>query len=214
MKAKQSVVLISTLVAGIVLAPAVFAEESEPFELGLSNVREINVRFGGWHGWFWPDGTARLERERANTFPWEVANAPEGSFPFEDIYALVAPHLKKGESVLKPKESLIITFFFNHSGAWGRSPYVSFYIEDQQVARTLMHGLRAKAVQMDESRKPYFEEMYRQYPFVPGEKPDSFKYDVSKKLDKGTKILCGSIFVVVCVGAVLWFIRKKKKNVQ
>ena len=212
MKTKQIVVLISTLVAGIVLAPAVFAEEAEPFELDFSKLTMINVSFGGWWGLFWPDGAARLERNQSHIEPWETANAPAGSFSFEEIYALVAPHLKV-ESVFKPKECLIITFSFDLPDFRGMCPYASFYIEDQQVARTLMHGLRAKAVLMNERGKTYLEEMYSKYPLVSGEEPDSFKYGVSKKLDKGTKILYGSIFVVVCMGAVLWFIRKKAKQI-
>ena len=209
MKAKQSVVLISTLVAGIVLVTAVFAEEAESFELGINNVQEINVDFGGWKGRFLPDGTAKLQRSNANIEFWERVYAPEGSFSFEDIYALVAPHLKV-ESAFKPKESLIIGFFFDRSNDTGiMHPYVFFYIEDKQVARTLMHGLRAKAEPRDKTTKTYFEGLYSKYPLVPGEEPAPFRYDSSKRERVGI-----IIFAVVYAGAVLWLILKNNEGLR
>ena len=208
MKAKQIVVLISILVAEIVLAPAVFAEEAEPFGLDFSKIENIEVSFGEWKGSFLPDGTARLERDRSHIFSWDAATAPKGSFPFEEIYALVAPHLKV-ESVFKPKECLIITFSFNSFAVKSVMPsHVSFYIEDKQVARTLMHGLRKKTKFQD---KAFLEELYSKYPLMPGEDPDSFWYGFKMNIFKW---LCGSILSVTSIGAVLWFIRKKKKNMQ
>ena len=213
MKAKQSIVLISILVAGIVLARIVFPEEVESFDPDFSKMEEIGVVSGKWHGQFWPNGAARLQGFPSHDECWDRANAPEGSFLFEEIYSLVASHLKP---MFDPnsKKGLAITFFFNAPDARARGTplYYCFRIEDKQVIRTLMHGLREKTVPMNETAKTYLEELYSKYPLVPGEAPDSFRYGFFRNLDKGTKMLCGSIFIVLCVGAVLWFIRKKKKK--
>ena len=209
MKAKRSIVLISTLVAGIVLAPAVFAEEAEPFESDFSKLTTINVSCGGWDGSFAPNGTAKLQRHNANIEFWERVDAPVGSFSFEEICALVAYHLKF-EPVPNPKECLSMTFLFDPPDARGVPPFLFSYIEDKQVIRTLMHGLREKALPRDKTTKTYFEELYSKYPLVPGEKPAPFRYDSNK----GTMAVIIILIVVVCVGAILWFIRKRKKNVQ
>ena len=201
-KAKQIIVLISTWVAGIVLAPAVFAEEAEPFELDFSNVVEIQVLSIKGYGQFLPNGGARIDRFPARDKLGEVAIAPAGSFSFEEIYDLVAP-LRKPESAPTSKEYLTIRFLLTPS-VDDKKPRVSFPIYDQQVIQTLMDGLKEKTVPM---HKPFLEELYRKYPPVPGKVPDSFRYDSKTNIPKW---LYGAILAALCAGAVLWFICKKK----
>ena len=206
MKAKQFIVLISIWVAGIVLEPDVFAEEAETFEPDFDALTAITVSFGGWRGWFLPDGAASLERRAAHREFWDKPEAPEGSFSFEELYNLMISH-QKPKPVLNPKECLSITFLFNPPDARGLPSFFSFYIEDTQVIRTLMHGLREKTVPINKEAKACLEEIYSQYPLVPGEEPSPFRYGSKRNISKW---LYGGILAALCAGAVLWFIRKKE----
>ena len=206
MKVKQIIILISTLVAGIVLTQAVFAEEAEPFKPDFSKMTEIQVSYGGWHGRFFPNGAASLRRLPSYNEFLDRATAPEGSFSFEEIYGLVVSH-QKPLPVPNPKECLTIVFLFNPIGANGMPSHFFSYIEDKQVIRTLMHGLREKAVPKNKAAKACLEGLYSQYPLVPGEEPAPFRYGSKRNISKW---LYGGILAVLCVGAVLWFIRKKK----
>ena len=201
-KAKQIIVLISTWVAGIVLAPAVFAEEAEPFELDFSNVVEIQIFSLKGYGQFLPNGGARIDRFPSRDELGEVAIAPAGSFSFEEIYALVAPHLNP-ESVPTSKEYLTIRFLLTPS-VDDKYPRVSSRIENEQVIQTLMDGLKEKTVPL---HKTFLEELHSKYPPVPGETPVSFRYDSKTNISKW---IYGGILAALCVGAVLWLIRKKE----
>ena len=110
-----------------------------------------------WWAEFRPDGYAKLGSGSNNS-----AEAPKGSFSFEEIYNLLVPHLK---------------------GTWdGKSPVMSvrlsvpnqletrysFYLEDKEVMRKIMHGLCEKVVPR---HKTSFEDALRKHPLVPGDPP-------------------------------------------
>ena len=67
-----------------------------------------------------------------------------------------------------------------------------------------MDGLKEKTVPL---HKTFLEELHRKYPPVPGKVPDSFRYGSKTNISKW---LYGGILAALCVGAVLWLIRKKK----
>ena len=194
---------ITVLGLGLSLMSSALLAQENPAEPDFDTVKVITVDDGnspGWYGEFKSDGSAKLLRRGAEPV-YRVAVAPAGSLSIKQIYDLVAPHLKRPPA--DKKEVLNIIFQFDSSST-NRETEIHFYIEDKRVMRKLMHGLRDKVVPWV---KPSFEEFLSQYPLVPGDEPAPFRYDSKMNISKW---LYGGILAALCVGAVLWFIRKKK----
>ena len=124
-----------------------------------------------WYGEFRSDGSAMLLKVDSDP-RLGVAGSPRGSFSVKKIYSLVAPHLKRPPA--DKKEFLNVIFHFNCSST-NRRADVLFHIEDKQVMRTLMYGLRDKVVPLDRYRYS-FENYLSEYPLVPGDEPTPFSY--------------------------------------
>jgi hypothetical protein len=164
----------TALVIGMLLALTTFAEEAKPFEPDFSKMKDIIVTSRGrqrWVGQFWPSGGASLERSPADINHLAFAQAPAGSFSFEGIYALVAPHLTTAPTALS---SECLTIYFRFEGDEENPFGTRFWIEDKEAIRTLMHGLRDKV--FPRNHRAFFEEALSTYPLVPGDKPTPFKY--------------------------------------
>jgi len=156
---------------GMLFASAALAEEAQPSELDVSKVTGIQVKYNFWTGHFGPKGEARLSKILDGEY--EV-RAPEGSFSLEEIYALVASHLKQYPAT-SSAGVLDIVFYFRDTDPRSKD----FYIEDQQVMRTLMYGVRDKAVPPSpvySNHLAHTEGVFSRYPLVPGDKPAPFKY--------------------------------------
>ena len=270
MKMKQ----MSAVIIGMLSVATAFAEEAQPFDLDFSKVRWVEVTHNRWYGSFGSNGAASLRRSLEGDY--EV-RAPPGSFSFEEIYALVLPHLKQLPTT-NSAGILGIVFYLRDT----EPDRKRFYIEDQQVMRTLMYGLRDRAVPNPSSTDGHLancERLFSRYPLVPGDEPAPFEYDeetrriarettvvlkslipaftnaasndeskgkasrawseAAQKYDEkmskrklitydGGKLgmgnpesgigkeganrlwLCAGILSALCVGAVIWFIRRKK----
>jgi len=166
---------ISAVMVGMLFASAALAEEAQPFDPNFSEMTEIRIMYNRWTGIFWPSGEVMLKKLIEFKDECEVM-APPRTFSFEEIYVLVAPHLKPAPVPgPKPADALGITFYFRDT----EPDRKRFYIEDQQVIRTLMHGVRDNALPWP----PYDENMaqaervFSRHPLVPGDEPTPFKYD-------------------------------------
>ena len=162
---------ITILVMGMSLVSAASAAREKPFKPDFDALRGIEFGDGGYPGWrgsFFSNGRASLSRTNTGSGAW--GDALEGSFSIKEIYALVAPHLKKPPA--DKKGGLDVVFFFAPS-ATNTEKVVYFYIDDKDVMRTIMHGLRDKVVPGARTR---FEELLSTYPLVPGDEPEPFAY--------------------------------------
>lgn len=101
------------------------------------------------------------------------AQAPAGSFSFEEIYNSLLPHLKQG--VVDNPQTMAVGLIFGSSGK-------GFYVEDKELMRKLMHGLRDKTIPFYFSiNSPSFEELFKTRPLVPGDEPKQFIYDYNEE---------------------------------
>ena len=194
---------ITVLGLGLSLVYSTLLAQEDVFKPDFDTLDAITFRAGnysGWRGDFSSGGSAILIRS-GEEFLSGRAVAPDGSFSIKKIHKLIAPHLKRAPT--DKKEVIYIDFRFD-SSLTNRETEVHFYIENKRVMRKLMHGLRDKVVPWV---KPSFEEFLSQYPLVPGDEPAPFRYGSKRNISKW---LYGGILVVVCAGAVLWFVRKKK----
>ena len=169
---------VNALVVGMLLASTAVAEEVKPFEPDFSKMTEIRVRFEKWTGRFAHSGMARLQRVEGSSHSefWDLAEAPEGSFSLEEIYSLVAPHLKP-IPIPDSAECLSVAFYWGNPHVPGTRPPAYFYIEDKRVMRKLMYGLRDKVFpSFNNGHKAFFEGQLSAYPLVPGDKPTPFVY--------------------------------------
>jgi len=153
-------------VLGSLLASAALAAGTEPFEPDLEKVSEIVLGFNslpGWYGKIWRDGRGRLSY---GSHIGHCGSIPGGGFSFEEVYTLVAPHLKwKFDNM---GEAMQVGFYFGDpsSGA-------GLFIEDRETMRKLMLGLCDKidlsvSFFMD---KAGFKKLLMTHPLVPGDPP-------------------------------------------
>ncbi|MCL1920883.1 MAG: hypothetical protein FWG50_07365 [Kiritimatiellaeota bacterium] len=162
---------IATVITGTLFALTASTAETEMPLPDFDKLTEISLSFhdrDGWRGKICLDGSARLQRNNSvNSVVVVTADAPKGSFPIKEIHNLVKPHLK--ELPAANEEALFVTFSFTNPDTKSR-----FYIDDKEVMRTILHGLRDKTVPFD--GKTCFEDVLSKYPLVPGDEPAPFVY--------------------------------------
>ena len=161
---------IVTPIVGMLLMATARTEDVATSIPSTEHMMEINLvpRYIPWIATFYRNGAAKLEFRQTGTplgLPTGTAAAPKDSFPFEDIYNLLVPHLKQGKAT---ESDLGIGFGFIAPDGKTLSGK-GFYIEDQETMRTLMHGLLDRAVP---HHRLYFEELLKRYPLLPGEIPE------------------------------------------
>jgi len=157
------------LALGMLFMPIALTAKAEMFNPDFDTMYEIVVElrdFPAWRGTFYCNGTARFGRG-SGIGTWGYT--PAGSFFFEEIYTLVAPHLKTGHS--DNKEILGIGFYFCDSNT--NFSHQGFYIEDKKTIRKIMHGLADK---VSPSINPFLDEasfrrLLMTVPLVPGDPP-------------------------------------------
>jgi len=160
---------ITTLFVGALLASSVFSEETETVIPNLSQVIEISINPNtGWSANFFPDGSAILRFSQGGDFLPLTADAPKGSFFFEEIYNLLTPRLKQS---LDYKEDMGVGF------RCGTSPdglFVGgiFYIGDMETIRKIMYGLCDKVEPSPLIGKIFFKELLSEHPLVLGDDTD------------------------------------------
>ena len=172
MKMKQ----MSALVIGALFASSTLAEKAEPFEPNFKEMTAISwgspdISFRWW-GIFLADGSANLNGYSDDVLLGGRLKAPQGSFSFKKIYKIIAPHLK--DDYDRAKETLSIAFSYGH---YPDVVIKRFYIEDKTAIRTLMYGLRDKALPWSDYSKAYLEKAFSKYPLVPGDPPTPFVYN-------------------------------------
>ena len=140
----------------------------------LEKVTEIRLGFHSeaeWRGRFFTNGVARLAYGKQTLMDAvDMAQAPEGSFHFKDIYNILAPYLKQGQ-VVDTTNTMAVGFVLGSSGK-------GFYIEDKEIMRKLMHELRDKTIPLHKSS---FENLLSTKPLVPNDNPSQFFYDHDEK---------------------------------
>lgn len=156
----------------VVLLPVILSGvETETFIPSLKNVTEIRVcththAGAEWRGRFFPNGAARLAY---GTNLLDMAQAPENSFSFEEIYNLLISSLKQDETL--NSKTMTVGLVWGSSGK-------GFHVEDKEVMRKLMHGLHDKTVPYLKIR---FEELISTQPLVPDDEPSQFVYDYDEE---------------------------------
>ena len=146
------------------------------------------------------------------------ADVPKSSFQFEEIYNLLVPHLKQDFNY--DAEYMDVGLFVGSS-----SSDEGFYLEDKETMRKIMHGLCDKVLASpDTFLGPRFRENLCKHPIVPGDPPylkegEELSNEVTdteeetpvaaKKAGRPGLLLYVGAGVLVCVGAVLFFTRKK-----
>ena len=165
---------VGALIAGIFFAATALSEGTDVSIPSLDQLKYIRLSLHNisWDAKFHPDGSAMLEYNMTATFP-PTANAPEGSFSFEDVYNLLLPHLKQN---LESREDMYVSLeLVNgiYGPRWEDVGYVRFYLEDRETIRKLMYALADKAVPRDDVfvKKEPFENALRTAPLVPGDPP-------------------------------------------
>ncbi|MCL2103556.1 MAG: hypothetical protein FWH21_00645 [Kiritimatiellaeota bacterium] len=149
-----------TLVISVLFVTTSFPQEKGWSIPSIDKLGGIMVCYASdWTGRFYWDGSASLISGSSH-----LADAPEGSFPFKEIYKTLVPHLKldMGES----KETLSVIF-----DEWEDTDLPAFYLVDKDVMRKIMHGLCGKVMPLGEWSKQLFEERLRKHPLVPGDPP-------------------------------------------
>ena len=145
-----------TLVISVLFVTTSFPQEKDNPIPSLDKLSGIMVCYASdWIGRFYSEGSACLFVGSG----FISADAPEGSFSFEEIYTTIVPHLKLDED----DKSLAVIL-----DEWKDTDLPVFYLADKEVMRKIMHGLCDKVVPWD---KTLFENALRKYPLVPGDPP-------------------------------------------
>ena len=161
MKMKQ----ISAVIIGVLLLSDVSALEGERVIPSLDQVKSIKLsaRPTLWEGTFYPDGSATLEWGGSGLL--DKAGIPKGRISFEEVYNILAPHLKP-----KNDRGKVMPVFLRVAGD---EPARAWYIhaeENKGLVQTLMFNLRDNVNPDDCGILGWksFEERLRDYPLVPG----------------------------------------------
>ena len=154
---------IIALIFGVLFASTALPEETDFSIPRLAQLKEIDMSSARlpWIGIFRSNGAALLGYGAQDD-----ANVPEASFQFEEIYNLLVPYLKPDFNY--DVDSIGVGFFYPDT-----SIAKTFYLEDKEIMRKLMHGLCDKVLAspdpfMDEKR---FRGLLQKHPLVPGDPP-------------------------------------------
>ena len=159
------------------IVTVIFPQEANRPIPDIKQLESISFRFGMlWGGHFVPNGRAKLDIGSGDCW----ADVPAGSFSFEEIYKLLAPHLKQDSD----SEDVIDVMRVWLSIPDNLDSSHAFFLDDKDVMRKIMHGLCDKVVPWD---KTLFENALRKYPIVPGDPPYLKEEDQIKSEVRGQK---------------------------
>jgi hypothetical protein len=168
----EELLITRSLVPGERPRPFAYSEEilaaaglrPDPSPPGLDQLKGLALLSTrtGWWGKFFPDGSAQIIYSPDDWF-----SAPGQGFSFAEVYSLLLPHLKHGDNY-DYDETLSVRLYVGDSVR-------RFYIEDKEIMRTLMHGLRDKVVPVSHLMG-YFEKVLSEHPLVPGDAPAPFAF--------------------------------------
>jgi len=168
--------------AAMVLVSNVLAQERERMPPKLEQVMCIYISSAHthWTGYFYPNGSAKLQHGTGN--PIGVGIAQEGSFSFEEIYRLLIPCVKQDFNIGAAKWPVTVSFSVanpTRPSSWYLIP--ELYPADKEVMGMLMHRLRDKVVPVNSplSTQAVFENALNKHPLVPGDKPTPVVYNKS-----------------------------------
>jgi len=157
MKKKRSNILLGVILILLSTLP-VKAADSLILIPRFNQVTGIGLMFcNGWMADFRPDGSAQFVYGSNSE---DVADAPRGSFLFENIYNLLIPHLSQSYKGKKEKTISVSLRVANQTFP------TMLYLEDKNTIKKLVSELRSKAVPWNEAR---FKELLRKRPPMPDE---------------------------------------------